>query len=263
MTDNTKALFKLQVQEKDRSQVVEEIVVVSKEPKVERKKDFYKQDFEARVRSGFERPFKCKHPGCNEAFSRAYTLKVHEKSHKVFGNYHKWKKQPQLGLDMDKKAMAEEALNLVEERSRLPPIVQAELNKLTRLSKTYSVSGTVNELEGPKPEVVEYDPALEGTAWPQPYKSKASIALEMMPDDESRPNTSTPFFPPRGMSPGLDSEPTSQLPSRVPSRAQSRGDMESRKLTSRGGSRGHSRGGGVMKLEPLIHADRGADGVDI
>lgn len=263
VTDNTKALFKLQVQEKDRSQVVEEIVVVSKEPKVERKKDFYKQDFEARVRSGFERPFKCKHPGCNEAFSRAYTLKVHEKSHKVFGNYHKWKKQPQLGLDMDKKAMAEEALNLVEERSRLPPIVQAELNKLTKLSKTYSVSGTVNELEGPKPEVVEYDPAMEGTAWPQPYKSKASIALEMMPDDESRPNTSTPFFPPRGMSPGLDSEPTSQLPSRVPSRAQSRGDMESRKLTSRGGSRGHSRGGGVMKLEPLIHADRGADGVDI
>lgn len=258
VTDNTKALFKLQVNEKDRSQAKEEVVLVSKEPKVERKKDFYKQDFEARVRAGFERPFKCKHPGCHEAFSRAYTLKVHEKSHKVFGNYHKWKKQPQLGLDMDKKAMAEEALNLVEERSRLPPIVVAELNKLSRLSKTFSVSSTVEELEGPKPEVFEYDPALDGTAWPERSKSMAGIALESMPDDESRPNTSTPFFPPRGMSPYLDSEPVSQMPSR----AQSRGNMGSRQLASRSGSRGQSRGhsrGGMMKLEPLNHADDGAD----
>ena len=184
--------------------------VADHDGKGEAQADFYKKDFESRVRAGFERPFKCKHPGCNEAFSRAYTLKIHEKSHKVFGNYHKWKKEPQLGLDLDRKAMRAEAINLVEERSRLPPIVQAELKKLTKLSKTYNVSGTVMELEGPKEEVPPYEPRLNGTEGPQVPKAKATLALETMHpyDDESRPTTGIyhdAFFPPRGMSPGLDS----------------------------------------------------------
>ena len=99
VNNNTKALFKVQVQDKDRSIATKEVEEVKfDDSKGEAKVDFYKKDFEARVRAGFERPFKCKYPGCNEAFSRAYTLKIHEKSHKVFGNYHKWKKEPQLGL---------------------------------------------------------------------------------------------------------------------------------------------------------------------
>jgi hypothetical protein len=87
-------------------------------------------DFESRVRAGFERPFKCRHKGCDEAFSRAYTLKIHEKSHKLFGDYHRWKKDPQLFLDKDKNAMVQTAHELKESRSLLPPIVQADLQDL-------------------------------------------------------------------------------------------------------------------------------------
>ena len=68
--------------------------------------------------------------------------------------------------DLDRKTMRAEAINLVEERSRLPPIVQAELKKLTKLSKNYNVSGMVAELEGPKEEKLPHDPMLDGTEAP-------------------------------------------------------------------------------------------------
>ena len=67
-----------------------------------------KPDFEAHVRSGFVRAFACPHPGCAAEFSRAYTLKVHMKSHEQFSLYYKFKKEPMLFLDPDKSQMQRE-----------------------------------------------------------------------------------------------------------------------------------------------------------
>ena len=143
-------------------------------------------DFEARVRAGFERPFKCRFEGCTQAFSRAYTLKIHEKSHKLFGNYHNWKRNPQLFLDKDKESMAQEAHELAESRTMLPPIVRADidalkesisakalaLNTFSELESKYSFS-TTSESEK------ELSFKLDACRWPT---KRAPVALEALND---------------------------------------------------------------------------------
>jgi len=85
-------------------------------------------DFTAYVRSGFERPFACSH--CNQSFSRAYTLKIHEKSHETFKNYHKFKSEPQLFLDDDKHEEVLANMRKYVEDISLPPLIRNQLEKL-------------------------------------------------------------------------------------------------------------------------------------
>jgi hypothetical protein len=47
----------------------------------------------------FRQTFICPHLHCGQMFSRAYSLKVHLKSHENFPRYHEYKRLPQLGLD--------------------------------------------------------------------------------------------------------------------------------------------------------------------
>ena len=80
----------------------------------------------------FERPYKCSHRGCNEAFSRPYTLRMHEKSHmSVYKDYVKYRNDPQYVLDADKKTGKKEDLIRFEKATTLPDYVQKELEKLS------------------------------------------------------------------------------------------------------------------------------------
>ena len=53
----------------------------------------------------FDRPHVCKFEGCGQAFTRLYTLKLHEKSHLMFPDYYKYKRDPMLGYDVDRQQM--------------------------------------------------------------------------------------------------------------------------------------------------------------
>lgn len=85
-------------------------------------------DFTAYVKSGFERPFVCAH--CNQSFSRAYTLKIHEKSHETFKNYHKFKSEPQLFLDDDRHEEVLSNMRKYVKDISLPPLIMSQLEKL-------------------------------------------------------------------------------------------------------------------------------------
>ena len=41
--------------------------------------------------------FTCRHEGCNQKFSRKYTLLLHERTHEHAAEYYYWKKQPMIG----------------------------------------------------------------------------------------------------------------------------------------------------------------------
>ena len=88
----------------------------------------YTTDFQAYVKNGFERPYVCSK--CNQAFSRAYTLKVHEKSHETFSNYHLFKSKPQLFLDDDKETLVMENMRKYIHDISLPPVIQQDLKLL-------------------------------------------------------------------------------------------------------------------------------------
>lgn len=94
---------------------------------MQKKNSLYKRDFEAKLRSGFERPFACQYRGCHQAFSRLYTLKVHEKSHELFSDYHIYKKQPQLFYDPDVETIKQELDLQNRSEECLPSLVQQDL----------------------------------------------------------------------------------------------------------------------------------------
>lgn len=102
----------------------------------ESRRVLYSRDFEATVRSGFERPYVCSFPGCGQQFSRAYTMKVHKKSHYLFTKYHEFKNQPQLFLDDDVAAFRRENELRAELAWSLPPLVQMELDLLQSRANT-------------------------------------------------------------------------------------------------------------------------------
>ena len=56
--------------------------------------------------------------GCDQAFSRKYTLNVHIKSHELFESYHDYKKEPMLFYDPDLITMREEMTVRVASRVR-------------------------------------------------------------------------------------------------------------------------------------------------
>jgi hypothetical protein len=49
----------------------------------------------------FPATYRCPHKDCNQVFSRAYTFKMHMRSHENFSRYHEYKRHPQLYLDAD------------------------------------------------------------------------------------------------------------------------------------------------------------------
>ena len=82
----------------------------------------------------FERPHKCSFEGCNQAFSRVYTLKLHEKSHLMFPEYHKFRHDPLLAFDADADSMMEEARQKLMTRENLPFLRDLELERTLMLS---------------------------------------------------------------------------------------------------------------------------------
>jgi hypothetical protein len=76
------------------------------------------------------RPYICHEPNCGAAFSRLYTLKIHQKSHNLFGNYHTYKRDPQLFLDMDTEEIMVQKSKEFEKSYSLSDLVLQELNNL-------------------------------------------------------------------------------------------------------------------------------------
>lgn len=86
----------------------------------------------------FERPYKCSHVGCAEAFSRPYTLRMHEKSHlEEYRDYMKFRRDPQYALDADSDTQAREDVARFENAVALPQYIQQQLDSL-RLENTCS-----------------------------------------------------------------------------------------------------------------------------
>ena len=82
--------------------------------------------------------YKCSHVGCGQEFSRAYTLKVHEKSHELFPSYHNYKNTPMLNLDPDVSQMIAENRLRRQERTALPRIIMQDLESLRTHGKLSS-----------------------------------------------------------------------------------------------------------------------------
>ena len=77
----------------------------------------------------FDRPYVCKFEGCEQAFSRLYTLKLHEKSHLMFPEYHKYKHDPMLGYDLDREQMEAETRERLLSLENLPSLREQELER--------------------------------------------------------------------------------------------------------------------------------------
>jgi hypothetical protein len=90
----------------------------------------------------YDRPYKCSFDGCNQAFSRVYTLKLHEKSHLMFPDYHRYRHDPMLVFDMDATRMMEDARLRLLTREELPPQVQFEVNQTMGASQKNSFIGS-------------------------------------------------------------------------------------------------------------------------
>lgn len=81
----------------------------------------------------FERPYKCTHKGCNEAFSRPYTLRMHEKSHLIeFRDYTNYRNNPQYCLDANTDVQRRENETRFNNAAMLPQFIQNQLNTLCR-----------------------------------------------------------------------------------------------------------------------------------
>lgn len=100
----------------------------------------------------FDRPHVCKFEGCGQAFTRLYTLRLHEKSHLMFPDYHKYKQDPMLGYDIDRKQMEEETRQRLMSLENLPLLRDQEL-EYTTLTSTLDNSDNVTSRvsQPPKP----------------------------------------------------------------------------------------------------------------
>lgn len=100
----------------------------------------------------FDRPHVCKFEGCGQAFTRLYTLRLHEKSHLMFPDYHKFKQDPMLGYDIDRRQMEAEARERLMSLENLPLLREQELEQ-TALTSTSVLDNadTSNLAPPPKP----------------------------------------------------------------------------------------------------------------
>ena len=232
-----------------------------------RKARLLMHDFEARVRAGFERPFKCRFDGCNQAFSRAYTLKIHEKSHKLFGNYHKWKKDPQLFLDKDKETMAKEAHDLAESRTILPPIVLDDIEALKETAHRKAVETAYFQDSGGEQygdlygklsilgvdtdiEEKQLSMKLDACRWPAKQAPAAAAALGELPPSRgaSRENTPSAYERPFTGAGSMDGGAHPHQNWGMGANADKKGQEISLRAS---GSRGGSRGSSTRALSPV------------
>ena len=195
-----------------------------------------RHDFEAKIRSGFERPYRCSHAGCDQAFSRAYSLKVHEKSHSLFPDYHKFRSEAQNFLDLDSKAAEAQVQAAFEARTLLPPVgkVQEEIYRLR-----VRASHRAFELAYDEPCLVDGPPSRPPTvgqlcspelAWPSQLAPAARVLDNLPPSRQQRAFTpSSPWVLPSASSPA----------------------SRSSSVFSREFSRGGSRGGGGVFVTPM------------
>jgi len=205
----------------------------------------FRRDFEAKVRSGFERPYTCSHPGCPAAFSRAYSLKVHEKSHELFGGYHKFRHEPQLFLDPDNEGARAAAQAAFEASVSLPPLVQQEIVNLrvAAAAKAWALTYEEQErleAERNKPPSRPTTAQVYGDELVFPHSEAPAIkAYRDLPPTRGETPLPAPSSPWK-----LPSRNSSPLPG---SRGSSRGG-----ILSRGGSRGK---GGGLTVTPWSQAD--------
>ena len=78
----------------------------------------------------YRNTFKCTYPQCNQVFSRAYTYKIHLRSHETFSQYHEFKKKPQLVLDPDKRQGKQLSDAIYSRKISLPPLIQSDLDSI-------------------------------------------------------------------------------------------------------------------------------------
>eukprot|EP01041_Mallomonas_annulata_P007287 gene7287-14864_t len=76
--------------------------------------------------------FICTHFGCGQVFSRAYTLKIHEKAHTLFAGYSDFTRDPKLFVDPDRASMIAEQVQRVNVRTTLPPLIQRDVDLLRK-----------------------------------------------------------------------------------------------------------------------------------
>lgn len=94
------------------------------------------------MESSFDRPFKCSFEGCQERFSRLYTLKIHEKSHIIFPGYYKYKRDPMVAYDATIEDMVKDRSQLIFSRQTLPNAREKEVKLLLSKKKTLKNSLT-------------------------------------------------------------------------------------------------------------------------
>lgn len=82
----------------------------------------------------FKHTYTCTHPHCHQSFARLYTFKIHLKSHEVFGQYHEFKRRPQLYLDKDRAELVDVKRDAFQRRITLPPVVERQLTALKEKS---------------------------------------------------------------------------------------------------------------------------------
>lgn len=92
--------------------------------------------------TAFDRPHVCRVEGCGQAFNRLYSLRLHEKSHLMFPDYHKYKRDPMMGWDEDREQMEAEKRRKLMGLEMLPLLREIELE---RTVMTGAATGTMTE----------------------------------------------------------------------------------------------------------------------
>jgi hypothetical protein len=83
------------------------------------------------LKGTYDRPYVCSKPGCAQAFSRLYALRMHERTHAAgFGAYEDYRAAPQYMLDPTAAEQAEADARREARQAALPDFVLAQLDAI-------------------------------------------------------------------------------------------------------------------------------------